>query len=187
MGSFLGRSLKSPVHHQKLDEMRPPVHFCFAFAKEDITHQKVEHMKEVHMKTLSWVGKFCTEIIESVEGLFQAVAEDQLMCGSLESVMPRPPPVSHLYLKHCKGREIAEDAATPRSEEASDSDLEAAMEPVSPLTPLLNGGGNMSSTASVMAGEIRASYGTKRKKIERNSVLTQQAKAGREARLSKLA
>merc|ERR1712183_100902 len=53
---------------------------------------------------------------------------DLAMSNTLESLMPSPPPMSHLYLKHCEGRELTEDAVTPRDSEADKSDDEELIE-----------------------------------------------------------
>merc|ERR1711862_124160 len=73
---------------------------------------------------MQWVGKFCTDILQSAQDLMEEVSEDFQISGSLESLMPSPPPMSHLYLKHCEGRELAEDAAIPRSDEVAESEDE---------------------------------------------------------------
>mmetsp|Transcript_28996 Transcript_28996/g.53352 ORF Transcript_28996/g.53352 Transcript_28996/m.53352 type:complete len:1030 (+) Transcript_28996:145-3234(+) len=118
MGSMKGKNLKLTSYLEKLDEMKVPVHFVFAFPKEEITHQKIEHMQNQHLLQMRWVGSFLTEVINSVESLFKEVEEDLAMSATLESLMPSPPPISELFLKHCGGREIQEDAATPRDDGA---------------------------------------------------------------------
>merc|ERR1712137_801666 len=71
-----------------------------------------------------WIGKFLTRVMQECQDVLEEVAEDFQISGTMESVMPSPPPMSHLYLKHCEGRELGVDAATPRSDEAGESDEE---------------------------------------------------------------
>lgn len=180
MGSFLGKNLKTAHLLEKIEEMRPPVHFYFALSKENVTHQKMETMKEVHKDKLVWTGKFVTEIISSLDGLFDEVAEDLSMSGALETSIPSAPPISHLYLKYCEGRGLAEDAPTPRSDEAAedtDEEQRQAEQVQGGLTPVL-----LDEPPTPMSRGPADGRRSQGRKIERNMVLTQQAKTGRDAR-----
>jgi len=183
MGSLHGKNLKTQHLLDKIEDMRPPLHVYFAVSREGVTHQKVQTMKEVHMEKLAWVGKWCTDIAKSLDALFDEVAEDLAMSGALETLMPSPPPISHLYLKYCEGRGLAEDAPTPDRSEVGDSDEEAPGLGRSQLD-LIPAIGAQPADALRHSGS-RGHDGAKRKKIERNQVLTQQAKTTHDARLAK--
>merc|ERR1740121_961931 len=169
MGSFAGKSLKSSFWWEKIESMRCPSSFFFGWAKSDVTHQKIEVMKDTHMQQLAWVGTYCTGLLQSIEVFLDECAEDLAISGSLESLMPNPPPLSHLYLKHCEGRELAEDAVTPRSDDLAASDEEDVMAQgedaaISAAT------GAQPAAGSTMTG---SRIGEGRKRLERNAVLNQ--------------
>merc|ERR1711933_228447 len=102
--------------------------------------------------------------------------------------------MSHLYLKHCEGRELGVDAATPRSDEVVDSEEEgfnpgesqavldsSQMLGASGVSQSMNG---LTMTGMQSTNAFTGSVATRRrKKIERNKVLTDQAKATRESRV----
>lgn len=182
LGSFEGKKLTNPIHHEKMEDLLLPVTFFFGYAKDDVTAQKIEFMKSTHMEKMAWVGKYVSDVLRQVENLFQEVSEDIAMCGSLESLMPWPPNMSHLYLKHCEGREIQKDAVTPRSSEG-ESDEEAADDPGQlavgqsatamssqflKTEPTSQSMGMSASMAGTMTDKRRG------KRIERNQVLTAQ-------------
>jgi len=128
MGSMRHCDLKHKSHLEKMNEMRLPAHFAFGLRKKRFTHQELEHMHNLYLEKMRWVGSFVTQIVDSIDKFFLEVEEDLLMSSTMESLMPSPPPVSHLYLKHCMGREVSKDAATPRSYySASDDDDDEAL------------------------------------------------------------
>merc|ERR1712066_384519 len=84
-----------------------------------------------------FVGKFITGIMTDISSLMEEVAEDLAICGTMESVMPSPPPLSHLYLKYCEARGKDEDAGTPRVDDTIESDIEE--QPDGSLGPAVTG------------------------------------------------
>lgn len=208
LGVLSGRNLKSSVWWEKMEALDTPAHFFFGWAKHDVTHQKIEQMKEVHMDKLKWCGNHCRMVLKSIEDFLAEVTEDFSMSGSFESLMPSAPPLSHLYLKHCEGRELAEDAATPRSDDLAESEeeddafamdsgphftatatlgqssemqqtmdrsLNQSMDPAAMHSGAAASGAAASGAASASATasmRLGAASG-RRRRLERNSVLTQ--------------
>jgi len=180
LGTFAGKNLKSAIWWEKLESLHPPVTAYFGWAKADITHQKVEHMKEVHMQKLRWCGRFLTSVLQSVEDILQDVADDFSMSASLESTMPCPPQLSHLYLKHCEGRELAQDAVTPRSDVGSESSGDAAMFAEMPSACSVAGreldtlpaGTDSVADPHLAVGRSSKMGEGRRKRLDRNTVLS---------------
>eukprot|EP00928_Gymnodinium_smaydae_P088740 TRINITY_DN7279_c0_g1_i1.p1 TRINITY_DN7279_c0_g1~~TRINITY_DN7279_c0_g1_i1.p1 ORF type:complete len:1005 (-),score=220.99 TRINITY_DN7279_c0_g1_i1:54-3068(-) len=177
LGVMEGKNLKTKNLLDKLDTIDLPVNFYFGHAKDEVTHQRIEIMQQVHMQKLVWVAGFATNILSEVNSLVQGVAEDITMSSSLEGTMPSPPPMSHLFLKYCEGRELDMDATTPREEEALESDEEQqeaellAGADVSMSKSVMGQSTLASGLASSATLEVRAA----RKRIERNQILTKQA------------
>ena len=118
-----------------------------------MTHQKIEYMKDLHVEKMKWAGKFLTEVTESVDGLLADVTGDIEMSGCLETALPSPPSLSHLFLKHCEGREIAEDALTPRIDKGKDKRFAAVPTGQSAAESMESGsedGGDMGMTMTGM-------------------------------------
>jgi len=182
MGSFASRNLRNAQMHDKIEDMPLPVTVVFGAPKRDVTHQKIEHMKAVHMEKLAWCARFLSGVLKSIEDFLLEVVEDFTMSGTLESLMPSPPSLSHLYLKHCAGRELAEDCATPRSNDADVSEQEE------PVVAIAGGGsmdssveGNETSQSQLLmsvnfegtAQSLGAQGERRRKRLDRNAVLSQ--------------
>mmetsp|Transcript_49632 Transcript_49632/g.130972 ORF Transcript_49632/g.130972 Transcript_49632/m.130972 type:complete len:992 (-) Transcript_49632:8-2983(-) len=169
MGSFAGKSLKSSVWWEKIETLRVPASFFFGWAKHDVTQQKIEFMKEVHMAQLEWVGKYCTGLLQSIDNFLEECSEDLAISGTLESLMPNPPPLSHLYLKHCEGRELAQDAVTPRSDDLAASDEEDVVAQGDDAVISAATGAEPANGATLTGSRM----GERRKRLERNAVLNQ--------------
>jgi len=194
-----GKDLSSPTHLQHLEEKGVPLTLVFAWSRSETTAQKIELMRQNHITKLSWAGKFLDDMLTDARGMLKEVEEDTRMCALVEGHMPCAPPISHRYLKHCEGREIQEDAMTPRSDEITDSDEEHLANlreskkkkkhhiATSKEKP---DGVAMSMADSSMGSEVDASgtigeFLKGGRKIERNKVLMEQVKVTRAAHAKK--
>lgn len=179
MGAFSGKNLKTNLVYETMDTFPVPAHFFFGYSKSDVTHQKVEAMKECHMERLKWVGKYCTHLVEAIDTFLDELLEDIAMSSSLESLMPSPPPMSHLYLKHCEGREIDDDACTPRSEEHAESSDDGTMDVIALASATPAGvhdssdhGSRKSQSINEMGVATSKIREGRKKRIDRNIVLS---------------
>merc|ERR1712100_884771 len=119
---MMGKTLTDSVHLERFEQLPLPAQFFFAYPKENISSQKIMRMKNRHGEGIEQATHFLTQAIDSIESLFKEVSEDLEMACSLEGRVPCPPSDSNLYLKHCDGRELQADAATPRSNEEDSHD-----------------------------------------------------------------
>jgi len=183
--SFAGENFKAAHCLDGIEDMKLPVHAIFASAKEMITHQKVEFMQTVYKSKMGQVGQFLTAVLQSIRQIFAEVEEDLKMSCSLEGAMPTTPPMSHLYLPHCQGREVQGDARTPRSDEDRDDDGYLSdntatghghtAESVSLGSELYGGPEQTLGSQGSFGGATSARSALQR--IERNQVLTENTRA----------
>merc|ERR1711865_685425 len=143
--------------------MKPPVCFVFGSAKENTNDLKKLRMKKSHREGMVVAAQFLTIVIASIEAFFQEVDEDMQMACSVEGQLPCPPHASHLYLKHCDGRELQADAVTPRS-----SDVDSEDENSSPLAASQS---QASGTATGLKSKASFNAKASQAKIERYHVL----------------
>merc|ERR1712072_1013947 len=92
-------------------------------------------MQHRHTQGMIAACKHLRWVVNSIEELYVEVKEDIKICGSLEALMMHPPNLSQLYLPFCDGREVLQDAATPRSDEADHSTEETVSPRSVPGTP----------------------------------------------------
>lgn len=170
MGAFTGVKLSSMTALARAtDAMRVPAHIFFGVAREDITKEKISIMKHTHLDRIHWAQGFTSGILNEIDSFLEEVLEDMKMTSSLESLMPFPPHMSHLFLKHCEGRELQEDAVTPRAEEAVESSSEEE-----PHEDFLLDRSQSKEAELQAAREERKSFDHNKKRIEKNRVLLQQ-------------
>jgi len=189
MGVMEGKDFRSKVHLERIEHLALPAKLFFAYPKEDITAQRVEHMQSVHKEKLLDVSKKVNVMLAEVEELMEGVKEDMLMMGSIEEGIKTPPQMSHLFLKYCEGRELDEDALTPRINEGEevDSDEEepvygsiAPGELAASILQTIDGvdasshgvSQTMTAGSQLAGGSMKFGEKHKGKRIERNKVLT---------------
>lgn len=122
--SLKDRKLQTQEQFDEIEQLHLPAHFLFSYAKGEITAQRVKHMQITHLEVLRRVGRHLGQVVKSCEQFFEETATDIEAFCTVENRMPSPPPVTHLYLKYCEGRELAEDARTPRIEEIEEAEAE---------------------------------------------------------------
>lgn len=161
LGVFTGVSLETMCSFTKAcANIRVPAH-VFLGIPRGFGKDELASMRQVYFRQLNWAAEFTKAILDDIDSFLEEVAEDMKSNASLESRMPFPPHLSNLYLRHCQGRQLQEDAHTPRPDEAlgsSDDDLD---ESVSKLTP----------EEEAFQLRRRSLDGRTRKRIERNQVL----------------
>jgi len=117
--------------------------------------------------------------------------------SSIEGVMLYPPHMSQLYLPFCEGREVADDAATPRSDDndgqeqdditfsrmasgkSASSFLGGMTTPKEGASSSLGGITTPKEGGNITPNEEASQTAKKKIKIERNQVLTQAANLAR--------
>jgi len=169
LGCMKGKSMKLVGWLAKMEEIILPAEFVVGHAKPDITHQKVEYMQHKHTDGMIACGKHLTWVIASVQDLFTGVSEDLKMSGALEGSMPAPPNMSHLFLPFCEGREVLDDAATPRSDQ---EEMSSGEDIGHELSPLASPQSPKKSPTSGLKDENGRFVTSPTIKIERNHVLT---------------
>lgn len=176
LGSMLGKDLRDSHHLEQMENMKVPTHFLFAYPKETASDEKIQRMKNRHYQGMEQAWKVLTQTIDSIEGLFKEVAEDLEMACCMEGRVPYPPNDSQLYLKHCDGRELQRDSATPRSNEEDSQEEDSSPKKLKSATTTsferkntsasFEGGGKPSSSEGEKPA-IKKEFG----KIERYHVL----------------
>lgn len=180
--SVKGKDLNSPSLLNYMDDIPLPATFVFQWNKGEVTAQKIEKMRHDHTMKLAWASDFLSEIISSVRVLIEEVQEDLKTSTSCEGKMPYPPRMSHLYLKHCQGREVQEDAATPRSDEVTDSDREQRARTMSKKKKKT--GEDAEDSDGELEGrqlELSDQFVKQVKRIEKSKVLLEQSKKAHKA------
>lgn len=176
--SLNNKVMKNAEQLDQIEQLRLPAHFLFSYAKGEITSQKIKHMQSTHLECLRRIGKHLGAVVKECQDFFEEVAVDIEAFGAMENSMPSPPPVTHLYLKYCEGREVAEDARTPRIEEIQEELDEAAgvnmSKSFNPSESNIGQGKHAGSMANVRLEKNRVLSNANKERNERS-----QQKAGR--------
>lgn len=121
-GCHLDQKTHERFNGRRQGNVALPVKFFMRKTADDVTNETIVDMRAFYTAELERGAEFITRILEEVNSLLSDVDTDCQMNSTLEGKMPSPPPISHRYLKHCEGRELQEDARTPRADEAESSD-----------------------------------------------------------------
>jgi hypothetical protein len=132
MGSLEGADLHQTETLENMENMKLPLKIVIAHEKENVTIVKTQKMKNSYHHYMEQAVVYMTSIINSIENFFIEVEEDLQMACSLEGRVPYPPNSSHLFLKHCDGRELQPDSLTPRSNERDSEDELVESKPDTP-------------------------------------------------------
>lgn len=197
LGVMRGKDLSDTTMMTKMEDIKLPSEFVMGIPKGDCTRQKMWFMHHRHKIGMEEAGRHLTQALNSVQQLFDEVAQDVAVMSSIEGVMLYPPHMSQLYLPFCEGREVADDAATPRSDDNDGQEQDditfSRMASGKSASSFLGGMTTPKEGASSFLGGIttpkeggnttpneEASQTAKKKiKIERNQVLTQAANLAR--------